>query len=134
MTRLALALVLAARLSTVMMTIAIVDSAPALADWSPKWSAYDGDTVTATYRLANVDTPEVRGACPAEKDLAIRARDFTRAWIGDWRGVTVETQGLDRYGRVLATMRRGDADLGEALVAAGLARRWTGKRDGWCDE
>lgn len=120
MTRLALALVLAA--------------SPALADWQPKWSAYDGDTCTATFRIANVDAPEMRGACEAESALARRARDFTRAWIGDWRGVTVETQGLDKYGRVLATMRRGDADLGEALVSKGLARRWTGRREGWCDE
>lgn len=120
MTRLALALVLAA--------------SPALADWQPKWSAYDGDTVTATYRLAGVDTPELRGACEREKRLAMEARDFTRAWLSDWRGVTVETQGLDKYGRVLATMRRGGADLGDALVAAGLARRWTGRREGWCGE
>lgn len=119
MTRIALALVLAAT--------------PALADWQPKWSCYDGDTCTATYRLANVDAPELRGACEAESALARRARDFTRAWLGDWRGVTVETQGLDKYGRVLAVMKRGGQDLGDALVAAGLARKYAGgRRDSWC--
>ncbi len=57
-------------------------------------SVYDGDTmvvdtepwpgltVHTKVRLAEVDTPELRGECQAEKDMAIRARDFVRATAG----------------------------------------------------
>ncbi len=57
-------------------------------------SVYDGDTLTVDaapwpdvtirtkVRVAGVDTPEIRGKCQAEKDLAIRARDFVRATVG----------------------------------------------------
>lgn len=113
--------------------LALLVAFPALADWSPKWRAYDGDSVTATFRLANVDTPEIAGKCEREKRLALEARDFTRAWLGDWRGVRMEAEGLGKYGRVIVRIRRGDDDLGEALIAKGLGRKYAGgKREGWC--
>ncbi len=57
-------------------------------------SVYDGDTMTVDaepwpglvartkVRVAGVDTPEIRGMCQAEKELAIRARDFVRSTVG----------------------------------------------------
>ena len=57
-------------------------------------SVYDGDTMTVgaapwpgltartSVRVAGVDTPEIRGKCQAEKDLAVRARDFVRSSVG----------------------------------------------------
>lgn len=113
---------------------AVLVASPALADWSPKWRAYDGDSVTATFRLANVDTPEVSGACEREKRLALEARDFTRAWLGNWRGVRMEAEGLGKYGRVIVRISRDGEDLGEALIAKGLGRPYSGgKREGWCE-
>ena len=54
-------------------------------------SVYDGDTFRVDIdslppivgknipiRLNGVDTPEIRGKCEYEKDLAIKARDFVR--------------------------------------------------------
>jgi micrococcal nuclease len=38
----------------------------------------------------------------------------------------------DRYGRTLALVSVDSQDLGEALIAAGLARRWDGRRHPWC--
>ena len=58
-------------------------------------SVYDGDTITVdaepwpgitvrtVVRLSGVDAPEIRGKCQAEKDLAIRARDFVREKVGE---------------------------------------------------
>lgn len=95
------------------------------------FSAYDGDTLRATFRIENIDTPEIQGKCAAERRLAEQARDFTRAWLA--RGnVTIQQTGIDRFGRVLARVTRGDEDLGEALIAAGYARKWDGKRRSWC--
>ena len=57
-------------------------------------SVYDGDTLTVdaepwpgltartSVRVAGVDTPEIRGECQAEKDLAVQARDFVRSTVG----------------------------------------------------
>ena len=64
--------------------------------------------------------------------LAERARQFAQQFLA--RGDVVITQtGVDRYGRVPATMRRGDEDLGAALIAHGLARAWLCRRESWCD-
>ena len=38
----------------------------------------------------------------------------------------------DRYGRKLRIVTRGGESLGEMLVAEGLAREWTGRREPWC--
>jgi endonuclease YncB( thermonuclease family) len=38
----------------------------------------------------------------------------------------------DRYGRVLARVVFQGKDMGEMLVAAGLARKWSGHREPWC--
>lgn len=39
----------------------------------------------------------------------------------------------NRYGRLLATIRVDGRDVGEVLVAEGLARPWGGRRASWCD-
>ena len=92
---------------------------------------YDGDTLRATFRLENIDTPEIKGACDAEKKLALRAKDFTKAWLAKGK-VTIQQTGIDKYGRVLARVDRNGEDLGEALIKAGLARPWKGRRERWC--
>lgn len=92
---------------------------------------YDGDTFRATFRIENIDTPEIKGACDAERKLALRAREFTKAWLAGG-GVTIQQLDIDRYGRILARVSRGGADLGEDLVRAGLARPWKGRRENWC--
>jgi len=108
-------------------------------------SVYDGDTITVdalpwpgvtmrtSVRLAGVDTPEIRGKCQAEKDLAVRARDFVKARVGN----TVRLYDIQhgKYaGRVVARVHtEADADIAGALIAAGLGREYHGgRREGWC--
>lgn len=94
---------------------------------------YDGDTITASIRVENVDTPEIRGQCPRERTLARQARDFTAAWIAARAGeLVIRASKVDRYGRLVARVSAGGEDLGEALIAAGLARPWRGRRESWC--
>ncbi|MGZ3259320.1 MAG: thermonuclease family protein [Croceibacterium sp.] len=38
----------------------------------------------------------------------------------------------DRYGRLLRTVTRGGASVGEELVREGLAEQWKGYRGNWC--
>jgi micrococcal nuclease len=92
---------------------------------------YDGDTLRATFRIENIDTPEIKGACDAERKLAVRAKEFTAAWLAKGK-VTIQQTGVDKYGRVLARVERAGEDLGEALIGAGLARPWKGRREKWC--
>jgi endonuclease YncB( thermonuclease family) len=94
---------------------------------------YDGDTLRATFRIENIDAPEIKGQCDSEKKLAIRAKDFTAAWMAKGR-VTIHqaARGRDKYGRILARFERDGEDLGETLIKAGLARPWKGKREKWC--
>ena len=89
----------------------------------------DGDTVWINrekIRLLDIDAPEMQGRCPAERALAIRARDRLVELLRG-RDVEIERDGTDRYGRTLARL----GDVGEQLVSEGLARRW-GDRRGWC--
>lgn len=95
---------------------------------------FDGDTFRGTFRIANIDTPEINGKCQAERQLAGKAREFTKAWLAMGK-VTMRQEhprGIDPYGRVLVLVDRNGEDLGEALIAAGLARKWDGKRRPWC--
>ncbi|MCZ6466830.1 MAG: thermonuclease family protein, partial [Alphaproteobacteria bacterium] len=107
-------------------------------------SVYDGDTLTVdaelwagltartTVRVAGVDTPEIRGKCQAEKDLAIRARDFVRATIG----VTVQLTNIrpGKYaGRMIADVWVNGQKLSDLLITENLGRPYRGgRREGWC--
>lgn len=95
----------------------------------------DGDTIWLAgekIRLAGFDAPELDGArCRQERELAEAAT--TRLVTLLARGtLTVQRHGIDRYGRTLAVVSIGGRDVGGVLVAEGLARRWTGRREPWC--
>lgn len=98
----------------------------------------DGDTFDyggERVRVADIDTPEVRGRCAYETELAARATRRMRALLA---GGPFELHPLasghdeDRYGRKLRIVTRGGRSLGDMLVAEGLARTWTGRREPWC--
>ena len=106
-------------------------------------SNYDGDSIRVeingrneAVRLSGVDSAEIRGKCQAERELAIRARDFTRTWAT--RSTLTLTTGKrerEKYGRLLGELTNTEGEsLSDKLVEAGLAVRWTGKRfQHWCD-
>jgi len=100
----------------------------------------DGDTVvigSETIRILNIDTPEIRHAqCDAERRLGLVAKHRLVVLLSV--GPPVIRRGdkgrtTDKYGRTLAVLSIADRDVGDVLVAEGLARRWTGKRQPWCD-
>jgi micrococcal nuclease len=90
-------------------------------------------------RLDGVDTPELppRAKCAAEFDMARRARDFVLARLPPDSGIAIAwtAHRYDSFGRMLVKVAAADvADLGEALLGAGLAREYHGgRRAGWCD-
>jgi micrococcal nuclease len=110
--------------------------APAIAAQS--WKAIDGDTIInpagEMIRIANIDTAEIEGRCESERALAQKAKAATQSALDRAGSVTLRPyeRSRDRHGRTLAYVLVDGRDLGELLVAQGLARRWTGRRQSWC--
>ena len=95
-----------------------------------------GQSVETKVRIAGVDTPELRGGCALEIELAIAARDLVVRVLGD-QPATLRDVRYDKYGgRVLARVENNDGeDIAALLIAAGLGRPYDGgKRRPWCDE
>ena len=97
----------------------------------------DGDTFDyggERIRIADIDTPEVNGRCAYETDLAARATARMRTLLrdGPFELHPIAGRDEDRYGRKLRIVTRDGRSLGDALVAEGLARTWTGRREPWC--
>ena len=101
----------------------------------------DGDTLEdtasdVTYRVVNIDTPEAgqRARCSGEHNLAARATRQVRALVARAAAIEFRPTGrIDRYGRTIAFVLIDGRDLGEMLIAEGLARPWRGRREPWCD-
>ncbi len=100
----------------------------------------DGDTIVvdvqiwpdlryrATVRLAGVNAPELRRGDECERAAARRAKAFVEAFLasGD---IVIDDVTPGRLGRMIAAVKSGARDLGQALLDAGLARPFT--RGGW---
>lgn len=105
-----------------------VYAVPAVVDY-----IFDGDTfsaqvfleptvkITVRVRLINIDTPEIKGACRREKDLAQRAKSRLMELIP--RGTVVELGNIkdDKYlGRINANVFLPDGrDVGLILIDGG---------------
>jgi endonuclease YncB( thermonuclease family) len=99
-----------------------------------------GQELAIRVRLAGIDAPEAGSSCAQERALALRARAFlTDRLTPDPGGPPPVVRLRDirngKYaGRVLARVEVPPGqDLGRALLAAGLARRYDGgRRAAWC--
>ncbi len=99
-----------------------------------------GQDLSTRVRLAGIDAPELKGKCDRERDLARRARAYLLARLDPAAAGagTVRLREI-RYGkfagRVLARVETLDGtDLGQGLLAAGLARPYDGcRRASWCE-
>ena len=96
----------------------------------------DGDTFDyggVRIRIADIDTPEIRGRCPEERAQAALATRRLRALLASGPFELVRSgRDEDRYGRKLRVVVRDGRSIGDMLVAEGLARTWTGRREPWC--
>ena len=110
-------------------------------------SVYDGDTFRVDIdllppivgknipiRLNGVDTPEIRGKCKYEKDLAIKARDFVRNKLANAKEIKLNNLQRGKYFRVVANVMVDGVSLEQELLDNELAYKYTGgKKSSWCD-
>lgn len=93
-----------------------------------------GQEVETKVRLNAIDTPELKGKCPQERLLAIKARDFVYATIQGGPIVLRDIQYGKYAGRVVSTIETQDGqNLAALLIARGLGYDYHGgKRRKWC--
>jgi len=108
-------------------------------------SIVDGDTVDVTLslgfniffntrvRLNGINTPESRTSDLREKELGLKAKEFTSNFIATSSGLTLVVEKREKFGRELGKILNQDGkSLGDELISAGLAREYHGeKRNGW---
>jgi endonuclease YncB( thermonuclease family) len=101
---------------------------------------YDGDTITVAttlplkndsrvfrfrVRLRHIDSPEIKGSTPKEKQLAIKARDALHAKIFD-KIVRLENNGTEKWGRVLADVYYDDIYINQWMLDNNFAVPYEG--------
>lgn len=99
----------------------------------------DGDTFrmgAMKIRIADIDTPETHPArCAREAELGAAATRRLHALLnGGAIALAPIDRDADRYGRKLRLVLVDGVNVGDTLIAEGLARPYEGgRRAGWCD-
>jgi len=110
-------------------------------------SVYDGDTFRVNIdslppivgknipiRVNGVDTPEIRGKCQYEKNLALKARDFVRGRLANATDIKLTKLQRGKYFRVVANVVVDGVSLEQELIDNELAYRYDGgKKLNWCE-
>lgn len=94
-----------------------------------------GQEVETLVRVAGVDTPEKKGHCDSERELARQAQSFVEAKLTEGK-VMLRDVSTDKYGgRVVARVFTPDGvELAQAILTAGLGHPYFGRtKEGWCD-
>ena len=109
-------------------------------------SVYDGDTFRVNIdslppivgknipiRVNGVDTPEIRGKCQYEKNLALKARDFVRVKLANAKEIKLTNLQRGKYFRVVANVLVDGVSLEKELLDNELAYEYSGGRKlSWC--
>ena len=109
-------------------------------------SVYDGDTFRVNIaslppivgknipiRVNGVDTPEIRGKCQYEKNLALKARDFVRGKLANAKEIKLTNLQRGKYFRVVANVLVDGVSLEQELLDNELAYCYDGvKKLNWC--
>ena len=109
-------------------------------------SVYDGDTFRANIvgfpvivgermpvRVSGVDTPEIRGKCQVEKDLARKAKQFTVGKLRNAKSIELRNIARGKYFRLVADVILDGKNLALLLIEANLGVPYGGKtKPDWC--
>lgn len=109
-------------------------------------SIYDGDTFRAnikdyppivgqhmSIRIHGIDTPELRGKCDKEKQLARKAKQFTVEHLRAAKNITLKNIKRGKYFRLIADVYIDGISLGQLLIDKKHAIKYNGKtKIDWC--
>lgn len=110
---------------------------------------YDGDTITveipnvhpflghhASVRIKDIDTPEIKGNAPCEKEAARIAKRLVENQLKNAKRIDLEGIEKEKYGRILATVKYDTKkDLKDILIKNNLAYPYEGGKKetiDWC--
>lgn len=110
---------------------------------------YDGDTITVdidgwpsiigddiSIRVRGIDTPEIRGKCPKERDIAYMVKRFVYLELVNAKSIMISNPEKDKYFRILGDVEYDGKNLLDELIKRGYGYRYNGgkKRNPWCDD
>ena len=110
---------------------------------------YDGDTITVNIknvhpllgekiniRVAGIDTPELRGKCVEEKNLANQAKAFVWRKMVSAKKIHLLNTRRGKYFRIVADVEIDKQSLADLLLAEGMAVPYEGgtKSKDWCNQ
>ena len=110
-------------------------------------SVYDGDTFRANIpdypqligknigiRINGIDTPEIKGKCEQEKQLALKAKQFIVKMLSNAKMVELRNLQRGKYFRIVADVYADEVNVGDELVKESLAVIYYGgkKVKNWC--
>ena len=84
-------------------------------------------------RVNGIDTPELRGKCEREKDLAVKAKERVDALLKTADTIVLENLSRGSFFRIVADVIIDGVDLGELILNEGLATPYRpGRESPWC--
>ncbi len=102
----------------------------ALASFAPAYAAevevLSGDSfriVTSEWHVANIDAPRTENTCAGEMKLGILAQAKLAEFLSQGEMEIAPTGGTDAHQRRMALVRMNGEDIGEKMIAVGLAQR-----------
>lgn len=96
-------------------------------------AAYPNINIAERIRIRGIDTPELRAKLECERLMAVEAASELAALIGG-RTVKIWQLARDGFGRMLANVSTAEGvDVGEHLIAIGLARQFARGNTTWCN-
>lgn len=111
-------------------------------------SIYDGDTFKVNIegypsivgekmaiRVNGIDTPEIKGKCPKEKELALKAKQVVVDLFKNASSIELRNMERGKYFRIVADVYVDGKSLSDKLISKQLAVKYDGgtKIKNWCE-
>ncbi len=111
-------------------------------------SIYDGDTFrinissypdiigkNISIRINGIDTPEIRGKCEKEKDLARKSKQLTVSTLRNAKKIELRNIQKGKYFRIVADVYVDNKSLADIQIKNKLAIKYNGrtKIKNWCE-
>jgi len=109
---------------------------------------YDGDTITVdipgyppiigddiSIRVNGIDTPEIRGKCAREKNLAKKAKQQVKSLLANAHNIELRNIKRGKYFRIVADVWADGLPISQLLISEKLAVPYDGgkKTVHWCN-